>query len=83
MFRSGCRDVGLLEHEARHLARLSIGGAVVVEDGHVGGTLQQAVEVVTVDGHLVVDGGQSVGLANRIRNEGGVADAARHIALVA
>ena len=40
-------------------------------------------EVVLVDGYLLVDGGESVGLADGIGDERGVVDASRHIALVA
>ena len=46
-----------LEHETAHLACGGAVGTVVVDEGDVGGALQQAVEVVGVDGHLVVDGG--------------------------
>ena len=56
---------------------------VVVDQCDVRGALQQAVEVVGVDGHLVVDGGQAVCLAYGVGYERGVADALWHIALVA
>ena len=46
-------------------------------------TLQQAVEVVLVDGYLVIDGGEPVGLADGVGDERGVVDASRHVALVA
>ena len=72
-----------LEHETRHLTLLCISGGVVVDQSHVVGTLQQAVEVVLVNGHLVVDGGQPVCLADGIGDERCVVDAARHEALVA
>ena len=72
-----------LEHEARHLTLLGIGGGIVVDESHVVGTLQQAVEVMLVDGHLVVDGGQPVCLADGIGDERCVVDAARHEAFVA
>ena len=72
-----------LKHEARHLTFLCIDGGVVVYDGHVVGSLQQTVEVVLVDSHFVVDGGQSVGLADGVGDERGVVDAAGHVALVA
>ena len=72
-----------LEHEARHLAGLSVVGGVVVEDGDIAGALEQAVEVVLIDGDLVIDGGEPVGLADGVRDERGVVDAAGHVALVA
>ena len=58
-----------LEHEARHLSPLTVGGGIVVDEGDVVGALQQTVEVVLVDGHLVVDGSQSVSLAYGVGDE--------------
>ena len=72
-----------LEHKARHLGRLAIAGSIVVEYGDIGCALQQAMEIVLIDGHLVIDGGQAVGLTKGVGNERGVVDAARHVALVA
>jgi hypothetical protein len=37
---------------------------------------------VGVDSHLVIDGSESVGLADAIGDEGGVVDAAGHIAVI-
>ena len=72
-----------LEHKARHLGRLAIAGSVVIEYGDIGCALQQAMEIMLIDGHLVVDGGQTVSLAEGVGDERGVVDTARHVALVA
>ena len=40
------------------------------------------VEVVRVDGHLVVDGCQTICLADGVGNKRGVVDAARHVTLI-
>ena len=40
-------------------------------------------EIVGVDAHLVLYGGQLIGLADAVGDEGTVVDALRHIALVA
>ena len=72
-----------LEHEARHLARLTIGSGVVVDDGDILGALQQTVEIVLIDGYLVVDGGEAVGLADGVGDKRGVVDASGHVTLVA
>ena len=72
-----------LEHEAAHLAGVSVVGRVVVGDGDVAGALQQAVEVVGVDSHLVVDGGEVVCLAYGVGYERRVVDALGHVAFVA
>ena len=45
--------------------------------------MQQAVEVVGVDAHLVLNRRQLVGLADAVRYEGAVVDAPWHVALVA
>lgn len=72
-----------LEHEAAHLAGVAVLGGVVVEDGDVAGALQQAVEIVGVDGGLVVDGGKPERLADGVGDEGTVVDAAWNVAVVA
>ena len=72
-----------LEHEAAHLAGVSVVGGVVVGDGDVAGALQQAVEVVGVEGYFVVDGGEVVCLAYGVGYERGVVDAFGHVAFVA
>ena len=72
-----------LEHEARHLAFLCIDCGVVVDDGDILGALQQTVEVVLVDGHLMVDGGEAVGFADGVGDERGVVDALGHVAFIA
>ena len=71
-----------LEHEARHLAGMAVGGGVVITQGNIVGTAQQMLEVVFVDGHLIVDGGQSESFADTIWNERGIVDAAWHVAFV-
>ena len=58
-----------LEHESAHLARLTIFRSIVVGKRDVVGTLQHAVEVVGKDGHLVFYGGESVSLAQGVRDE--------------
>ena len=45
--------------------------------------LSTAVDALLIDGHLVIDGGQAIGLTKGVGNERGVVDAARHVALVA
>lgn len=72
-----------LEHEAAHLAGVSVVGGVVVGDGDVAGALEEAVEVVGVEGYLVVDGGEVVCLAYGVGYERGVVDAFGHVAFVA
>ena len=72
-----------LEHETGHLAFLGIDGGVVIDDGDIISTLQQTVEIMLVDGYLVVDGGQSVSLADGIGDERSVVDATRHVSFVA
>ena len=72
-----------LQHEAAHLAGVSVVGGVVVGDGDVAGALQQAVEVVGVEGYFVVDGGEVVCLAYGVGYERGVVDALGHVAFVA
>ena len=72
-----------LQHEAAHLAGVSVVGRVVVGDGDVAGALQQSVEVVGVDSHLVVDGGESVRFAYGVGYERRVVYAFRHVAFVA
>ena len=52
-----------LEYETAHFAALTILGRTIVEDGDVASPLQQAMEVISVDGHLVFDGRQFVGVA--------------------
>ena len=72
-----------LEHEAAHLAGVSVVGGVVVGDGDVAGALEEAVEVVGVEGYFVVDGGEVVCLAYGVGYERGVVDAFGHVAFVA
>ena len=72
-----------LQHETAHLAALAVFSGVVVENGHVAGPLQQAVEIVGIDGDLVVDGGQFVSLSDAMGNERRVVDAPGNIPLVA
>ena len=72
-----------LEHEAAHLAGVSVVGGVVVGDGDVVGALEEAVEVVGVEGYFVVDGGEVVCLAYGVGYERGVVDAFGHVAFVA
>ena len=72
-----------LQHETAHLAALAVLGRAVIENGHVAGSLQQAVEIVGIDGDLVVDGGQFVGLSDAMGNERRVVDAPGNISLVA
>ena len=72
-----------LQHETAHLAALAVLGGTIIEDGHVAGPLQQAVEIVGIDGDLVLDGGQFVGLPDAVGNERRVVDAPRNVALVA
>ena len=62
---------------------MSIVGGIVVDDGYILGALQKPVEVVGVDGHLVVDSSKSVCLAYGVGNERRVVNALRHVALVA
>lgn len=71
-----------LEHESGHFAAISVFGGVVVEQGDVGGALQQGVEIIGVDGDFVVDGGEVVGLADGVGDERRVADVFRHISFV-
>ena len=47
------------------------------------GALQQAVEVVAVDAYFVLYGGESVGMAYGVGQEGGVARMGGHVALIA
>ena len=72
-----------LEHEAGHLASMTVGCGVVVDDGDVVGALEKTAEVVLVNGHLVIDRCQTVGLAYGVRYERGVVDTTGHVALVA
>ena len=58
-----------LRHEAASLPRLAEVIAYGVGYGHIGGALQHAVEVVGVDSHFVVDGGESVSLAYGVGDE--------------
>ena len=72
-----------LEQESAHLASLTVSRCVVVGDGHIVSTLQKPVEVIAVDSHLMVHGGQSVSLSYAIWDERRVVDASWHVALVA
>ena len=72
-----------LEHEMAHLSTLAVFCGVIIENGHVLGALQETMEVVGVDGHLVLDGGEFVGMAYAVGNEGTVINAFGHIAFVA
>ena len=72
-----------LQQESAHLALLSVGGGIVVEDGDVLGPLQHTVEVVAEDGHLMVYRGQPVGLAYAVGYERRVVDTFGHVALIA
>ena len=72
-----------LKHEAAHFRGVSAFGCGVVSQRNVGSPLHQAIEIIGVDGYLVVDGGEPVKLANGVRNERRVVDTLRHIALVA
>ena len=72
-----------LQHEPAHLTRVAVFRSIVVEQADVGGALQEAMEIVGVDGHLVVDGGQTKCLANGVGDERGVVHALGHIPLVA
>ena len=58
-----------LEHESTHLARLTIFRSIVVGKRDVVGTLQHTVKVVGKDGHLVFYGGETVSLAQGVRDE--------------
>ena len=72
-----------LQHEPAHLAALTVLRRVVVQHGHVAGALQQTVEIVGVDAHLVLDGGQLVSLTDAVRDERAVVHTLGHVALVA
>ena len=72
-----------LEHETGHLSLLGIDGGVVVDDCNIVCTLQQTVEIMLVDGYLVVDGGQSVSFTDGVGDERSVVDATGHVTLVA
>ena len=71
-----------LQHETAHFTSLSVLCGIVIDDGHVLTALQQPVEVIGVDGHLMVDGGQPEGLAYAIGNKRGVIHALGHVAFV-
>ena len=58
-----------LEHESAHLARLAIFRSIVVGKRDVVSTLQHTVKVVGKDGHLVFYGGETVSLAQGVRDE--------------
>ena len=72
-----------LKHEAAHLAALSVFRRVVPKDSDIAGTLQQPMEVVGVDAHLVFYGCQLIGLADAVGYERAVVDASWHVAFVA
>ena len=55
--------------EAADFALAALIGGIVVDDSNIGGTLEQPMEVVGVDGYLVVDGGQFVGLSDGVGDE--------------
>ena len=71
-----------LKHETRHLARLAVIGGIVIDEGDVGGPLQQPVEIIGVYGHLMVGSGQSVGLTDVIGDERCIVDAFGNVTLV-
>ena len=83
--RAGGNGVGSLHHqlqqETAHLALLAIGSAVVVDNGDIICTLQQPVEVVAVDGHLLLGGGEAVGAAHGVGYERGVGGSAWQVPL--
>ena len=72
-----------LQHEAGHFTRLTIIGGVVVDQCDVVGTLEQTVEIIGIDGYLVVDGCEAIGLADAVWDERGIADALGEVALIA
>lgn len=72
-----------LEHEATHLATLSSFGRIIIEDGDVLCALQQAMEIVGIDAHLVLDCCELVGLTNAMRNERTVVDVTWHHSFIA
>ena len=72
-----------LQHEPAHLARVPVFCGIVVNQVDVGGTLQEPVEIVGIDGHLVVDGGEVESLSNGVGDERCIVDALGHVSLVA
>ena len=72
-----------LQHEAAHLSRVAAVGGIVIHQGDVVAALQQVVEIIGIDGHLVVDGGQTVGFSDRVGDKRRVVDTLGHVALVA
>ena len=72
-----------LQHKAAHLAPLSVFGGVVIENGDIRSSLQQAVKIIGIDADLVFDGSEFVGVTDAVGDEGTVVDTSWHIALVA
>ena len=58
-----------LQHEAAHFACCGVACRLVVGERDVAGALQQSVEVVGINGHFVVDGGEVESLAHGVGNE--------------
>ena len=58
-----------LEHEAAHLAPLTTLGRIVVENGDIRGTLQQAVEIVGIDAYFVFDRCEFIGVTDAVGNK--------------
>ena len=55
---------------------------IIVTDGDIFGSLQQAVKIVGEDSHLVVDGSKAIGFTDGIGNERGIIDTLRQIAFI-
>jgi len=72
-----------LQHEPAHLSLPAIVGGVVEGHSHIGGALQERVEIIGIDGHLVFYCRHLITPSQRVRNERRVVDAFGHVALVA
>ena len=72
-----------LQYETAHLTTLAVGSGMVIYQRDVFGTLNHAVEIVGIDGSLVVYGSQAVGFSHAIGNERCVIESARYISFVA
>ena len=69
-----CTEEGIffgegLQHEARHLSFVASFGVVVIEQGDALGPLHEAVVIVGVEAHLLLDGCHVVGSAEGVWNE--------------
>ena len=73
----------LLEHETRHLTCLSIVGGVIIYQCHIFCPLQQAMEIMFVDSHLMIYRCQTVSFSDAIGNKRGIAHPPRHVPFIA